>query len=98
MALTEIQLPNKETFYGNLQAEATNMKDAMNRLRDMAAFLVNVGTADLDAMGVPDTGTIRQDMVDFRIAMNDLVDFFDGSSLTQAKVPEAVIDLIRRMR
>ena len=98
MALTELQLPTKDTFYGNLQAEATNMKDAMNRLRDMADFLVNVETVDLDAMGVTNTGDIRSDMVDFRVAINDLVDFFDGSSLTQAKVPEEVIDVVRRMR
>ena len=98
MALTELQLPTKETFYSNLQAEATNIKDAMNRLRDMADFLVNVDTADLTAMDVPDIGDIRQDMVDFRIAINDLVNFFNGTSLTQTKVPEAVIDMIRRMR
>jgi len=98
MALTELQLPNKETFYSNLQAEATNIKDAMNRLRDMADFLVNVDNTDLTTMTVPNTGTIRENMVDFRIAINDLVNFFDGTSLTQVKVPEEVIDLIRRMR
>ena len=97
MALTELQLPTKALLYSELQEAATQMNRLMNNWKDLAEFLSNVGTVDLDAMGVA-TGEVRTDMVNFRVAINELLGFFDGESTTQTVIPADVVDKIRRMR
>lgn len=98
MALNEIQLPDKSTFYSELQQAATQMNSVMNAWRDIAEFISRMDTADLDAIGVATTGTVRADLVDLRTAMEELTAFFDGNSTTQTNVPADVVDKIRRMK
>jgi hypothetical protein len=97
MSLTEMQLPSKTDFYNNLQNIATNMNNLMNQWSDAAAFLANMGSDDLDSMGVAE-GDVRIDIVNLRTCINEMVAFFDGSSTTQTVVPEEVINKIRRMK
>ena len=97
MALTELQLPEKATFYSNVQNAATNMKRLMDEWQNMADFIANVDTDDLDAMGVA-AGTVRTDLVQFRTVMQEFIDFFKGNSTTQTLVPDDIVDKIRNMR
>jgi len=97
MALNEIQLPDKATFYNELQIAATQMNSLMNNWRDIAEFIGTMGTADLDEMGVG-IGAVRTDLINFRTAMEELTAFFDGTSTTQTNVPAVVVDKIRRMK
>jgi len=96
MALTELQLPNKTVFYNNLQNVASNMKNLMSQWEYTAEFLADMGIADLDAMEIA-TGDVRTDLVDFRVAINEMIAFFNGTATTQTKVPKDVVDRIRRM-
>lgn len=95
MALTELQLPTKATFYGRLQSVASEMDQIMQRWADMAEFIAEVDSSDLDAMGVA-AGQVRTDLVDFRVAMEEVVAFYQGTPTTATKAPDGVVDKIRR--
>ena len=96
MALTELQLPTKASFYGTMQSAATKMDRLMREWESLAEFIGFVGTADLDAMGVA-VGDVRTDLTQFRTIMNELVAFYKGESTTQTQVPADVVDKIRSM-
>ena len=97
MALTELQRPDKATFYNEIQQAASNMNSVMNAWRDIAEFIGQMDTDDLDAIGVA-AGQVRTDLINFRIAMQELTAFFDGTATTQTNVPAEVVDKIRRMK
>lgn len=96
MALTELQLPTKTSFYGRLQNAANKMNNIMHEWSEIAEFVSNVGAEELDSMGVS-TGAVRIDLVEFRTVMEEIVAFFQGTSTTQTHVPETVVDKIRSM-
>lgn len=97
MALTELQLPVKTDFYNKLSNAASEMDNLMNRWKNISEFIGFVGTADLDAMGVP-AGAIRTDMVDFKTVLNLFVDcYYNGTAIDPTDIPAGVIDKIRRM-
>jgi hypothetical protein len=95
MALTELQLPTKSSFYSRLQSAATEMDEIMRRWQAQSEFIANIDTADLDAMGVA-AGQVRTDLVNFRVAMEELVDFYNGGAVTATNNPANMVDLIRR--
>jgi hypothetical protein len=97
MALTELQLPTKTELFGNLQALATNMNSILHQWEDATEFLADIETVDLDALGIA-IGQVRTDLVDFRIVISEVVAFFRGTSTSQTKVPQDIIDRIRKMR
>ncbi len=96
MALTELQLPTKATFYGRLQAAATEMDRVMTAWASIAEFVANVETADLDTMGVA-AGQVRTDLVDFRVMMEEVCAFYQGTPTTATISPDVVVDKIRTM-
>ena len=96
MALTELQLPTKDEFYRNLRRAATSMNDLISQWKDLAEFIGDTESVDLDAMAVP-AGAIRTDMVAFRTVLTEVVAFMEGTSTAQTEVPADVIDKIRIM-
>lgn len=96
MALTELQLPTKASFYGSLQSAATKMDNIMRQFENIAEFIGFVDTVDLDTIGVP-AGQVRTDLLNFRTVMNELVDFYNGTSTTQTYVPAEIVDKLRAM-
>ena len=96
MALTELQLPTKASFYGTMQSAASKMNNLMRQWEDLAEFIGFIDTTDLDAMGVA-AGQVRTDLTQFRTSMNELVAFYKGDSTTQTQVPATVVDKIRSM-
>jgi len=94
MALTELQRPTKVAFYGRLQGAANKMNNLMHEWSELAEFVNNLTTEDLDAMGVA-AGDVRTDLTEFRTIMSELHDFFTGTATTQTHVPETVVDKIR---
>jgi hypothetical protein len=68
----------------------------MRKYKAMAEFLANVDTGDLDAIGVA-AGQVRTDLVDFRVAVDELITFYEGGAVTATNAPDAIIDKIRRM-
>ena len=97
MALTELQLPDKATFYNELQHAASTMNNIMHTWRDIAEFIDNIDAADLDTIGVA-TGQVRTDLVALKLAMQELTAFYDGTATTQTNVPADIVDKIRRMK
>jgi len=97
MTLTELQLPSKDEFYANLQSLATSMNRLMDEWRNAADFIEDFDSNDLDTMGVP-AGQVRTDLIDLRTILNEMHDFYTGTATTQTKVPEAIVDKIRRMK
>lgn len=96
MALTELQLPVKASFYGRLQSAATQMDNLITQWRNLAEFVDMVDTSDLDAMGVA-AGQVRTDLVEFKTVLNEIISLYDGNSVTPTNTPSAVIDKIRSM-
>lgn len=96
MALTELQLPTKDRFFAKVKNAADSMNNAMHQWSELAEFLANVETVDLDTMVIA-AGQVRTDLVDFRIVLNEMVAFFEGTSTTQTKAPETIVDLVRSM-
>lgn len=96
MALTELQLPTKSNFYSNIQAAASEMDSIMSRWQNMVDFLATMDTSDLDAMGVA-AGQVRTDLVDFRVAANNIVQLYYGSAVTPPKNPSNIMDRIRKL-
>ena len=96
MALTEIQLPTKADFYRDIQSIATEVDRIMTRLANVSEFNASLQTADLDAMGIP-VGQVRTDLVDFRVAIEDMVDFYKGTVVTATNAPDSIMDKLRHM-
>ena len=87
MALTEIQLPQKQQFYGDLQSVASEIASRGLRWKELSDFIQRMETTDLDAMGVP-AGQVRTDLNNFRVALDALV--------TAIETNDAVWDALRR--
>ena len=96
MALTELQLPKKEVFYGRLQSAATQMDNLITQWRNLAEFIDMVDTGDLDAMGVA-VGQVRTDLGRFKTVLSEIIALYDGASVVPTNVPSAIIDKIRSM-
>ncbi len=96
MALTELQLMEKASFYGTLRSAATKMNNIMRQFEDIAEFIGFVDSSDLDAMGVA-AGDVRTHLTQFRTIMNEMIAFYKGESTTQTQVPADIVDKIRSM-
>lgn len=96
MPLTEIQLPEKERFYRDLQSIAGEIVSRMLRWQEASEFIQTMDSADLDAIGVP-SGQIRTDLQDFRTALDDVVSLFNGNPVTPSQSPAQVMDRVRKM-
>ena len=96
MALTELQLPTKVNFYGNLQGVADEAYRFINKCESASDFIADIDTADLDAMGVG-AGQVRTDLIDLKNVLAEIVTMLNGGAVTPAKTPKDVIDKIRHM-
>ena len=96
MALTELQLPTKQNFYGKLQNAASQMDILIKNWRDIAEFIGMVDASDLDAMGVA-AGQVRTDLINFRSVLNEMIALYDGGVVTPTNPPNEIIDRIRHM-
>ena len=96
MALSELQIPTKENFYNKIRSTSTQINGLINKWKDLSEFIGLVETVDLDTMGVP-VGDIRTDLLDFRIMINEAVEFFEGGTVVPTKNPSEVIDKLRTM-
>jgi uncharacterized protein YjiS (DUF1127 family) len=98
MALTELQLPTKANFYSDLRSAATRMNNLMAQWAEMAEFLARMDTQDLTDIGVPTGGAIRTDISDFRVAVQELIAYWNGTKTdAPTKTPEDIINKIRSM-
>ena len=100
MALTELQRPNKADFYRAIQNPASEMDKLISRWRNLVEFIDLVDGTELDTIGVPagtGAGTVRDDLLNFRTLLSELLSFYDGNSVTPTNVPSAVIDRIRHI-
>ncbi len=97
MALTELQLPSKTSFYAVIQSMATEMDNLVLRWKNAAEFIAMVDSVDLDAMGVA-AGQVRVDLNEFKAVIDDIVLLYEGNNVTPINAPNSVIDKIRVMR
>jgi hypothetical protein len=96
MPLTELQLPDKDRFYRDVQSVAGEIKSRMVRWRMMSDFIADLGADDLDAMGVA-AGQVRTDLANFRTALDELISLYEGEAVTPTNTPDEVVDAVRRM-
>ena len=96
MALTELQIPNKEEFYNEIQAIAGEMASRMARWKLASEFISKLDAADMDSMEIP-SGQVRSDLSDFRTMIDEILSLWEGGSVTPANSPKEVCDEIRRM-
>ena len=93
MALTELQLPTKQTLYGTLQSAANKMNNLMRQWEDLAEFIGFMDSSDLSSLGVP--AEVQTNLAKFRTILNEVLAFYKGEGTTQTHVPADIIDLIR---
>jgi len=96
MALTELQRPDKQMFYNNMQRIADEMSRMMASWEMASDFINDVEATDLTDMGITDAGSIAS-MIDLRAAVNDVLSVYNGTAVTPTKNPKEVMDKIRRM-
>lgn len=97
MALTELQqFADKEDFYNNCRTVAGDYLRAIERIRQFAERLGDMTAADLDTLSVPNTGSIRSDIVAFRVALQEIVSIYDNNPVTPVKAHDDVMDQVRR--
>jgi len=96
MALTELQQPTKDEFYGNLQAAAGELIRIMTKLEHVYEFIDDVDVDTLNNMGVP-AGVVRIDMDNFRNVLSEFVSLWNNNAVAPANNPQEMIDKIRRM-
>ena len=97
MALTEVQLPSKTTFYAKLNHAANQMNKVMNEWQNLADFVGGIDTSDLTAMGVPTGGNLQTNLSNFRTMINEMVLYYNGGTISRTNTPEDVVNLIRSM-
>jgi len=97
MTLTELQLPSKTDFYRVIQAIATEIVLKKNSYDLKADFIDGLDTSDLDAMQVPTTGTLRQDLVDFKVMLNELISHLEGNTVVPTKPAIEVLNKLRSL-
>jgi hypothetical protein len=100
MALTELQQPAKSDFYQNCRTRTSTWYNTMNTLKAMAEFLARMDATTLNNMAVPASGSdegLRADLIDLRAAVNETLDFYEGTATTQTVIPKDVINKIRSM-
>ena len=96
MALTELQRPEKQRFYSQIQADAKQFDNLIAKWRSQAEFLERMDAATMADMGISDA-TVIIDLANYCIALNEIVAFYDGTGLTQTNIPADVMDRIRLM-
>lgn len=97
MAMTELQLPNKDAFFVKLQDAATRMDRIMMEWASIGDFIGAMDAGDLDSMGVA-MGAVRTDLIAFRTAINEILALWEGEAVSAPSIsPRAVVDKIRFM-
>lgn len=97
MTLTELQLPDKQTFYSNVRVIADEVYRMMERWEAAYKFLEGMSTADMDAIGISAMDGVRTDLIDLRVLLSEFVDLWNNTSVTPTKNPKTVVDEIRHM-
>lgn len=95
MALTELQLPTKQTLYNNINGTARAITTRMNEWKLLAEFLSDMDANDLTTIGVP--GDVQSDLAEFRTALNEIVSLFEGNSVTPTYNPQNTMDTCRAL-
>jgi len=98
MALTELQMPDKNTFYVKIKDLASRMRKTVAEWEAMSEYIAAVDASDMDAMGVPASGTddTRADLVKFRTALTELVSLWNGNAVSEPTT--APVDAINKVR
>jgi len=96
MALLELQIPTKETFYADIQSDASNLNILDRKTADASEFLAEFTGAVLTTMGIPSAD--QSAYADYRTMLDELQEWFAGNYTGQTVVPRNVIDQFRRMR
>lgn len=95
MAMTELQMPDKNEFYVKIKDTASRMRKTLNEWEALMEFVGEMGTVELDSMGVP-AGEVRTDLVNFRSALNDLISLWNGNAVSAPTV--SPLDAINKVR
>lgn len=93
MAQNECQQMTLTDFYQNLRNLLSTTYNTMNNLQRAAEFMASMDVATADAMTM-DT-TTRAVVADCRTAINELLDFYDGTAQSQTVVLKDVINQLR---
>lgn len=94
MAISEIQLPNKQEFYRHIQTIAGEVKNKMLRWGEVSEFINAMTGTDLTKMGITDPQAIAE-LVDFKNMLGELVGTFDGKAPILKKPHRGVINKLR---
>ena len=93
MAQNTCQQMELTDFYRSLRNLVTTVYNANHRLVAASEFLTSMDAATAAAMGM-DTDT-RDDISDLRTAIDEYLDFYDGSATSQTEVLKTQINKLR---
>lgn len=85
MAMNEVQLPTKDDFYRVIRNAANQVESNGVRWTDLSNALAALTVEDLNAMGVPTTGTLRTDLAAVRTSLANIVTAIQAESAVFSK-------------
>ena len=93
MAQNECQQMPKDEFYRDLRAKVKKVDLMMMQLREDAIWMNTLDATTATAMTIP--ADVQTALDRLRTAMNEFVDFYDGTATTQTRVLKTYINQIR---
>jgi len=97
MALTELQLPDKSSFYQSVQSVAGESISRYMRWKNFSDFIQNMTGADMDTMGIPSTGDLRAHLSDMREALDAMITNFETAQVgTTGLTAQEILERLRR--
>lgn len=95
MAQNECQQMVKTEFYQKLRTQISKVYDSMADLQRASEFLTSLDGTTATAMTIS-AGT-QTDIASLRTAIDEFLDFYDGSATTQTKVLKTQINKMRHI-
>jgi len=93
MAQNACQQMSLAEFYMSLRALITKVYDSNQKLVRASEFLASMDAATATNMGID---TITRDVIaDLRIAINESLDFYDGTATSRTKILKDQINKLR---
>jgi len=96
MAQNELQRMAKTEFYAQVRTLNALIKRVLGEMKDASEWLASMDAQTASDMAITDSALL-QELVSFRLALSETIDFIEGTGVTQTKVLKDSVDKLRYM-
>ncbi len=100
MAQNECQMMGLNDFYANLRNLLSTTYNTMNNLKRASEFLASLDATTFESAppaGMGGSTDVTASLGHLRTAINEILDFYDGSGTTQTRVLKTYINQFRHI-